>query len=554
MNNNIVKLVIVAFLACINQACTTSENNSDSATITIRPLDKNHIKVEYSLPADCTNVPLLNPYGNRTRDLRKDWQSLDGCGELSAGDSLIRKNQCKTLNFSVPIEAKIVDRVNPVAYPLDEKGVLVHTATFAIDNSCGDVTWNFLSPDGSLIVDGNNLGENATFQQAKDEYIKYTGVFFSYKSIAGDAPVIFTESVPDSLRAGIKNASSQVSDYYIQTYSNLVFLSPALFISNTIQPDSFGFQADVSSPRMIRFGFFNWKEEQLSTTLGVVAHEYAHILQPAEFIKQAGAPVISEGGAEFMRWMAGYRMGWRDKNHISQELSNALHHCHETINDRPWSAIKDNEGSFGLAPYTCGLAIHVLSLASRKNPESAEKTLENFYTKAGSDITTDIAQALECGALENCQPGFLNDFFNSEESASKSIFNQLNRLELVVGVSYAQKGKSLASLSQKSFSRLMEEDCDGIDFWTLSDKFITGKTAKCNSLPHDVNIISVEGISYFAEPLKAIEAQNKGCLTKNRVTLGMENNEILVVSCSKSFEPEKNYYEIDIDKLLSLLK
>src|SRR5690606_5674243 len=96
-----------------------------------------------------------------------------------------------------------------------------------------------------------------------------------------------------------------------------------------------------------------------------------------------------------------------------------LHHCHETIKDRPWGAIKDNEGSFGLAPYTCGLAIHVLSLASRENPENAEKTLESFYIKAGSDITTDIAQALECGTLKNCQPKFLNDFLTAKKVHQK---------------------------------------------------------------------------------------------------------------------------------------
>lgn len=540
---------IVAMLS----ACHPTKNNQPAVSIAISPLDKNHVKVEYTLPQHCTSIALLNPYEDRTQQLRNDWQSLDDCGKLS-GDGIISKHgKCKNFSFRVPIEAKVIDRVNPVAYPIGDVGVLVHTGTFAVADTCGNVDWNFSSPGGNLIIDGEKRGEKTQFDQIKEKFISYTGVFFGYNQLAKDTHIISSESTPEKLNQGLVKGSQQANDYFLRNYPSLHFSPPTLFISNTVEPGSSGFQADISSKKMIRFGFFNWQENQFDDTRSTIVHEYAHILQPANFIGPDGEPIYSEGGAEFLRWMAEYRLGWRDKNYSAWGFSNALRLCLESSRNRSWSAIKAERNDYGLTPYTCGLVIHTIALASRTNSKSAEQNLESFYLDVKNNPNASLSHALECGDIKECNPTFLDKFFSSSQSTAEVIIAQMNNLGLIKGRSYLGKGDSLVPLSQKAFESLMIEDCGATDIRIFSDKFVTGKTIRCDNIPRNTSILAVEGKSYFSDSFKAIEAQNKGCLKNHKVTLQIGDNKTIVVPCKNETILEKNYYEIDIDRLFMLL-
>lgn len=551
-NTRILASCMVLSFAVIITACNSFKSNSPS--IAISPFDSSHIKVEYFLPTHCPSLKLLNPYQDRTQQLRQDWKSLNDCGSLSAEGVIGKKNGCNTLSFTVPIEAKIIDRVNPIAYPIDGKGVLVHTATFSVDNSCGEVNWAFSSPGGSLIIDGSNRGQQTNIQQSKESYIYSTGVFFSYKKLARNTYIIASDTAPEKLHSGIENGSQKINDYFLKTYPSLQFSPPTLFIGNTIELGRSGFQADLSSPKMIRFGFFNWQENQLSDTLSTIAHEYAHILQPEIFFTLGGRPIHSEGGAEYLRWMTDYRLGWRDKNYTSWYFSNAVRQCLDATDNRPWRTIESRQSNFGLIPYACGLTIHTLALASRKNTASADQNLEAYYQGAKSNHDLSLSRALECGNLQSCNPEFLEDFFNSSLSTATVIGRQLEQLGLVKSRSYMGSGENLTPLSKKAFESLMIEDCGGTDLWLFPDKFITGKSAQCKSIPQDATILSVEGVSYFSEPLLAIDMQNKGCLKQHKVTLTTQDNKNILVPCAKEVILEKNYYDIDIDELLKLLE
>lgn len=541
-------------LAGIVSACHSIKNNSAATTITLSPFDATHIKVEYSLAPHCPSLKLLDPYPQRTQQLRQDWQALNDCGSLSTDGVIAQNPKCRSFSFSVPIATKIIDRVNPVAYPIGGAGVLIHTATFAAENSCGEIEWKFASPGGNLIIDGGNRGEQTKIKQSQEKYISYTGVFFSYKSLASNRHIIASDSAPETLQRGIENSSQQINDYFLKHYPSLAFSPPTLFIGNSIEPGSYGFQADVSSPKMIRFGFFNWQENQLSDTISTIAHEYAHILQPENLLALGGQPIYSEGGAEYLRWTADYRLGWRDKNYTAWYFSNAMRICLDASGSRPWKTIEPQHRNFGITPYACGLSIHTLALASRKNTASADQNLEAYYHNAKSNRDLSFSHALECGDLQNCHPEFLDSFFNSSINTAEVINRQLKQLNLVKSRSYMGAGENQAPLGRKAFENLMLEDCGGTDFWTFPDKFITGKSAQCKSIPQDSTILSVEGASYFSEPLRALDMQNKGCLKNHKVILRTHDNNSITVPCQKETVLEKNYYEIDIDKLLKLLE
>lgn len=537
-------ITLAAGITCVMTACTIHPATPPNHIIAISPLDKEHIKVEYKLLAD--SIELSEFYGERTPQLRDNWKALNTCGELLNGKILTQHKDCKSISFSVPIEAKIIDRVNAIAYPMGEEGVLIHTSTFAI--KADNVTWQFSSPKGSLIVDGVTTHKKISIQQTVQNSIYYTGVFFSYRKVTPNTYVFATTNVSDTLLNEVSDGSKQVSDYYQSTYPYLSFSQPTLFINNIIQPEINGSQADVSSRRMIRFGFFNWQDNQVGNARPLVAHEFAHLLQP----KIERPPIVSEGGAEFIRWIAEYHMGWRDKNYLADNFSNMLQFCLDTADNQSWKSIKNTHGQGGYTPYTCGLAMHVVALASRQNPENAEQTLGMQYLNAKNNPNIDFTQAIECGSLKECKPRFLPRLLDSDESLADVFESQLNQLSLIKSKSYGE-ASSLQQFGTKAFSSLMLEDCEGTDVYTLADHYKTGNMLTCKAIPHNVNITNVEGVSYFKDPLKAVEAQNNGCSKKHHVILGTLDNQTIKVSCTKTFTPQKNHYDIDIDKLLALL-
>ena len=523
---------------------------SAPVTISVSPLDKTHIKLEYRLPQSCKSLALYSAYGERTHDLRKEWSPLDQCGHLTDKDVLEIQEGCNTASFAVPIQAKVIDRVNPVAYPFDEQGVLTHTGTFVAQNTCGDVDWHFSSPKGAIIIDGLNRGSSTKLSQKTSNFITYTGVFLSAKPRAKHTPLIATKATPAWLTKGIGDGAAQITDYYKKTYPQLDFLAPTLFISNTVEPKSSGMQADVSSHRMIRFGYFNAGDEpsdgKIKTAMGMTAHEFAHVLQP----NKQSAPYIQEGGAEFIRWMTTYKLGWRQKQELADEFSNALSNCLQIADNKSFAVMEKEKLQLGYGIYTCGLAIHVIGLASRQTKESADETMQTFYQRWQANDNEDFSHAIECGKLAECTSHWLNEMLRDEKSFAQQVDEQLNHLGLVKNRNYG----NLVSVSSKAFESLMTEDCGGPGYWKNENHFYTDSMLKCKSFTNGLSVTSVEGVSYFTESLKAIEAQNKNCSTKHFVTLGTLDNKSINVNCTREFTPFQTYYEIDIDKLFSLLE
>ncbi len=544
------RLKIIAGLVLTGIAAYTSAKQAPQ--IIVSPLDSTRIQLEYKLPKHCDTLALLQPYGERTSELRQQWQPLNKCSAITAQGNILNNRECSSIRFAIPIQASTLDRIYPVAYPLDEQGVLIHTATMAINDQCGEPHWQFKSPQGTIILDGKNRGKQVAIAQYKKPSINYTGVFLSYLPRTKMPGIISAQKTPEWIKTSITTAAQDISHYYQQRYSRINQRSAYLFVSNTKANQYPQMQADVSNPAMIRFGFINYPEQgdpknQL-TIMQTTAHEFAHRLQP-EQIKTT--PFISEGGAEVVRWFSNYHMGWINKNEFSRELSMDISACLEFTKRQAWKSIPHQQQSTGYVPYKCGFALHAIGLASRKGAESAEETLHQYYQQKNP---SDFAQAIECGQKENCAAQWLSQVLNSDEPLINLIDRQLHQLGLINKKYFALPDNPATHLSANALMQLVQEDCGPAGFWTNSDHFLldTAHTT-CKTLVNNGKVRSVNGVSYFTDPIKAIAQQNLGCTRQGFVMLEFLDHQSIKVPCTQEYVLQETYFDLDADKLLALM-
>lgn len=518
--------------------------------IIISPLDSTRIQLEYKLPKHCDTLALLQPYGERTRELRQQWQPLNKCSAITKQGNILNNIECKSIRFAIPIQATTLDRIYPVAYPLDEQGVLIHTATMAISDQCGEPRWQFKSPKGAVILDGKNRGKKVAIAQYKNPSINYTGVFLSYLSRPKAPGVISTQQTPAWITTSITTAAQDISRYYQQHYPRIKQQPSYLFVSNTKANQFPRMQADVSNPAMIRFGFINYPEQgdpinQLSI-MQTTAHEFAHKLQPAQL---KSTPVIHEGGAEFIRWISSYRLGWSNKNDLGLELSQSISECLQITKTSSWKSISDQQKSSGAFPYKCGLTLHAIALAAGQTPNDAEETLHKYYQQK----IADFAQALECGPLNNCTPKWLPAVFTSDKPFIDLVNQQLDQLGLVKAKSIAPPGTTSTNISGNALMQLIQEDCSGrAGFWPNADHFLLDAT-NCKTVKNHWKIQRVNGVSYFNNPVTAIKEQNRGCATQGHVTLETQDQQTAKVPCTREYVLQETWFDLDAERLVALL-
>ena len=376
--------------------------------VRISLLQSGKIDLAYQLPPGCQALPLRDgPWTlKQQRAWRGEWQAMDDCGAL--GDhGLTRSNAaCSSMRFSVPVRAEAPDRQerqSAPAYAIGQQGVYLHTASFAPDTSCGPVTWRFAAPNGTVVVDGQARGTEFAMPETSAISLRTTAVYFSRLPIdnSAEAITVFAPEVPGWLRSGLREASAGIVQHYRQTFSHIAFPLPMLAVSNARDDQGPRLQADVSHGRMMRFAFANAGDDldvkRLQAARGTLAHEYAHVLQSgmrSEAYLHPERTVLAEGGAEFLRWISEYRLGWKNGAVLGEELDEALNLCLMQIGDQPWQrALKRNAGR---TPYQCGLAIHVLTLAARSSPYKAETVLGNFYAAVKRNPKADIGLAIDC--------------------------------------------------------------------------------------------------------------------------------------------------------------
>jgi hypothetical protein len=563
----VVKPKVSATASASAVAVAPTPARQDGVEVHISLLQAGKLELSYQLPPGCPMLPLRSgPWTlKQQREWRAEWVALDDCSSMTDAGVSRRSAECSVLRFAVPAVASVQDRQYPPAYPVGEQGIYLHTGSFAPDThsdaSCGPVTWRFGAPNGSVVFDGQAYAQEFTLPESAAPALSYSAVYLSQEPLANgsDAITVFAPELPGWLRGGLTEASSGIVQHYRQSFPQISFPQPALFATHVRDDRGPRFQADVAQGRMMRFAFYNVSDDldfkRLQSARSTVAHEYAHVLQSglqAPGFAYAERTVMAEGGAEFLRWISEYRLGWKNGAQLAAELDDALNLCLMDIGDMPWKQVMKRNA--GRTPYQCGLAIHVLTLAARKSPEKADTVLVNYYAAVRRDPKADIAQGIECGTTLGCRAHILPDLLGSKAGFASQIAGLLNSLGVVRKNDVQPTPATKTFYASVSFAQLMAEDCSGVGFWTRESYFEVDRITSCKSLQVGMKINRAEGIPLFDESQLAAQAIATACEKTGSTTLQTVDGQSVRVACRHPYRPAKNFYKLDTGKILTLLE
>jgi hypothetical protein len=524
----------IAFAGGIASAAADEPRAGVTVDMTLVGVDA--IEVVYRMPAACTTLPLATPFEESlVEHSRAAWVREGDCGELDGG-AIRRSGACRDVRFRVPASDEIHDRIYPPAYPIDGLGVYAHTGLFAPTDACGPVTWRFAAPRGEVVFDGRRRGRQVVVRDGDQSRPSFASVYLSARPLrATSGPVtVYAPGVPAWLRDTLESASRAVDARYPPLADGNDVDVPAVVVSDREDGGVPRSKADVANQRMMRIGFKNFAgthdDEGMRAFLrGLIAHEFAHVLQnPA-----LGADDIAweaEGGAEFMRWITLYRLGWRTADESAGDLADALDACIEAAGERRWTAISGRNQ--GRTPYACGLAIQALALASRKGGGSPEAALMLFYRAARSNPKASPAQWLECGRDLACEPRTIPALLDGDTPFGAALIAEVERLA-IGAVDNAPPGEAARSrMAARTFQALMSEDCNGgYSFNTSSTHIDVLKMAGCKSLHAGLRVTGFAGVALGGVGADASAAARAACARSRSVELQLDGLAPLAVTC-----------------------
>jgi hypothetical protein len=532
----IVLALALATLAQGAASAATGEPRGGGVTVDMTLVGVDAIDVVYRMPAACTTLPLAKPFdASLVEHLRKAWVREGHCGELD-GDRIQRPAACREVRFRVPASDEIHDRVYPPAYPIDGLGVYAHTGLFAPTDACGPVTWRFAAPHGEVVFDGRRRGREYVVRDGDPSHASFASVYLSARPLpATSGPVtVYAPGVPAWLRDTLEAASHAVDARYRALADGIDIDVPAVVVSDREDGGPPRSKADVANQRMMRIGFKNFAgthdDEGMRTFLrGLIAHEFAHVLQnPA-----LGADEIAweaEGGAEFMRWITLYRLGWRTAAESAGDLADALDACIEAAGERRWTAIPGRNQ--GRTPYACGLAIHALALASRKGGGSPEAALMLFYRAARNHPEASPAQWLECGRDLACEPRTIPALLDRDTPFGAALIAEVERLGVGAVDDAPPRGAVRSRMAARTFQALMSEDCNGgYSFNTSPTHIDVLKMAGCKSLHEGLHVTGFAGAALGDTGADASAAARAACARSPTVELQLDGLAPLMVAC-----------------------
>lgn len=506
-------------------ATVASAHDGVTATLSLAAPDT--LTIKYDLPASCQALTFLN---NGIREqaasaMRSKWKASDACGAIDARGVRRVDAACTALQFSVPASTDKFDRVYSWAFPIGG-GLISHTSAFAVTDSCGPVSWRFHAPGGSVVFDGVPLPDGAA--PAGDA--GYRPVLFFSAPLAGGAA---TRSYVDP-RVSAATAAF-VTDTVTRSFDVFERSLPGLdaargFVAITASPDGRSWGGDAAAHTTIRLMVpASLPQPMEKDVRGFVAHEVGHMFQPLDWHDawNADRNMLSEGGAEFLQWMALAQNGWSDSGDLKRRLEHAVNNCVILAEGRSWKAIPDR--GWGRAPYDCGMAFHVLGLAARSSKEPAWRVMRDYYQAGRKGQATDFANALECGGRAGCNARWLDRIAGAEPVATV-----LSAYAGTGGFLKAADGlvaSAAEPLMRNLIVRLMAIDCGGqISLYQDPGMVRVGPVASCKALRQGMDIVAAEGQPLFAGPA-ATRAAYAACEARGSVRFGLQDGGQVELAC-----------------------
>jgi hypothetical protein len=532
----------------------------DAVTVGITLLKSNRLQLTYSFPASCNQLPLKTPYpASQLKELRDSWKPANECGSVVNGAIARTASQCQPVVLDVPIKPTTADRVYPPAFPIGNLGVYVHTGIYAPTNDCGRVVWQIKSEQGDIVYDGENRGSDLVIPEF-DRKASYMALYLSRSPLPTGTRTALSLEVPAWLRDDFALASSNVEAGYQKRFPFLTYTRPFINATSLSTNASFHQQAEVAAGNIIRYAFFNPPEEpkpaDIASVRGIIAHEYGHKLQPEALRKLSGESdnLIHEGGAEYLRWSSMIRLGWFSAVDAQKDLNKALNTCLAIIGDQPWQAVADR--AYGDVPNVCGLALHVLILASRRASQvsAADAVLESYYQRSNSG-PVDFGQALECGQASRCKARWTPALLSSTNYFASEVDKLIGDSGLAERRLTEPPFHEQQTIAAKTLLQLMTNDCkDSAGFYHRDTGFEVSDSPDCKTFRNGMLMTHADGIALMEEPLRAARALVTQCGATHSAIVGMSDATEIRVQCGTLASPASHFYELDILKVLARLK
>ncbi|MES2320348.1 MAG: hypothetical protein V4631_22950 [Pseudomonadota bacterium] len=537
------------FVVLLLSLATLASAAESGVTATVSLAGPDTLNIRYELPDNCQVLPFINKgiRDEAAAGIRSDWKASDACGAVDGHAVRRTAAACKALAFSVPATTRGYDRVYPWAFPMGG-AVYSHTGAFAVDGSCGPVSWKIVAPGGTVVLNGEQFSENAALSPYRDN-ATYMPVVFLNRPISSSRsyidprlPAATAEFVADAIRRAFAQYPEIVPGLHA-AYG---------FVVVTPSPHQ-GWRGDAGNGTTLRLMVPATIAPEMELTMrAFIAHEVAHFFQPLVWRDAWSGEqnMLAEGGAELLHLMALERLKWADRGALKLILEGAVNKCVLAMDNLSWSENKDR--GWGKVPYHCGLTFHALGLASRSTATPAATLMRDYYLAGRKGEVTDFAAALECGGKTGCRARWLNRIAGKEPVAAvlSAYATSGGFLKPASGVAPAM----VEPVMRKLMARLMGIDCGGsVSIHQDPGAARIGQVKACKVLREGMVIVTVQGQPLFAGDA-GIEALLAACHGKGLVTLGLKEGAPLELSCSATaIGTVPEMFEVDMDVVRTLL-
>lgn len=515
--------------------------------------DPSALEISYRMPPSCTALHFRND-GIRPEvaaGLRSDWRAADDCTEFDGKEIRRKHPSCGAVRLHVPATSRSVDRVYPWAYPV-ERGLYVHTASYALAGACGAVDWHFAVPGGTVVVDGKVTAGSGARSAAEGGGDEMPVVLIQQRFRSGAAPRIHASSeFTAPTLALLDTTTSRLESELKKALPGLAFSMPFIVASPSEPGNYWG---DVARRTVMRLSFpVKPGPEQEQLLHSFVAHEMAHLTQPSGWNDswQEDSATVGEGGAEFLRVVTAARLGWIDRAGLQAELAQAVNGCLLAAEGKPWKTVRNR--NWGKMPYQCGLSFYMIGLDARADTATPLLRLRDYYARAKRGERTDFVRAIECGAAAGCEPRWLPRLAGDE--TLDSVLLDYARQPGSLLRAAADWGPELASpIAFHHIGMLMRADCKGsISMYheTAAARIADGPA--CGTLRPGMVIVSAEGLPLFGKSA-AVKASVLACRERGKTMLGLRDGGSVDVACDASVNLPAQLYSVDGDKALALTK
>ncbi len=543
--NNMTSIRWRARILQLGLACTALSVQAADVQVSISLTTPGGLDVSYRVPANCLRLPFLRN-GDGYARIRATWKASDDCGSANGDALTVNQAQCASVRFRVPAS---FDKVTgyPGAFPIGA-GLFVHTSKYAVDNSCGTVSYTFQAP-GSIGIDGKlehaSAGANAV--QGADLALLFLPI--DVPARAGTPSYFDPQLTPAAVRQ-IQQVADDTIALYRKALPDAPFKMPIMAAAKATEPGSANVGGDGGD--VMRLSFFNWPDqpgraEQQKMTL-LVSHEMSHRFQLRDAVDvYPDARLIHEGGAEFLRWMAALHYGWMSHAEAAQDLDNALGDCLIDAGQHHWRSFSERTIGMTRMDYRCGLPAYVYALAARQGQGLAFERFNAFYRQLKSGQTPDFAATLECGDAPACTARWLPRLLGT--AAMRSEWERLfadTGLARPVAANQAQSD----AMMLRALTELVRADCKGNSSITpMKGAVLIDAMPGCATLHRDLAVTQVQALALFGDA-RALPALNAACSARQAIELGLSDGSTVTLPCAQAYQGPAHFYAVDLERLL----